>query len=125
MLRISGERSINRVLVLKVLIGLEEGLESDKFNKDTITIISLQQQCSPWRDAQVLECSTGSSAGSKDYLKGQCGRNAWCQGGWELGTAREVARTRPTAGTRPKSTATKGFEFYSQSFENPRIITRL
>lgn len=46
-------------------------------------------------------------------------------GGWELGTAREVARTRPTAGTRPKSTATKGFEFYSQSFENPRIITRL
>lgn len=84
MLRISGERSINRVLVLKVLIGLEEGLESDKFNKDTITIISLQQQCSPWRYAQVLECSTGSSAGSKDYLKGQCGRNAWCQGDGNL-----------------------------------------
>lgn len=45
--------------------------------------------------------------------------------GWELGTAREVVRTRPTAGTRPRSTATKGFEFYLQSFENPRITKRL
>lgn len=112
MLGVNGKRSINRVLILKALEVLRGGPESETFNKTQSQSFHCNGNAHHGGVCRCT-CPTGSSAGPGSpstrktvcmpEQEGQSERSVWQEclmpGEWELGTSREVVRTRPTAGT--------------------------